>query len=373
MIFTLLAGYACVNRAFLHDELLPAHNSAIPWTVETESDAQEEGGSSITVNDATFSLDFDYFMSKDMEYPFASAALVFNSPDGRKEMIDLSPYNSLSFNVKCSAQDVVWFGVYTIDPDITRIDDYLTYRTPQAFFSCNRDWTSTEIDLRDLETPQWWLDTFNVELSKKGYRLDRVPKIAFGASLQSPKGVVSNVTVNELVLNGRDPLYLYALGVLTLLAWGGFAVWFFRQHTRALVIDIQKKLQKDRPLTAYQKLSIETRRDTEKKAVLDFMVTEYANPDLSVELMTAELGVNHKKINDILRGELGYTFSAYLNKLRLTEAARLLSENRDASVTEIAYSVGYKNVSYFNKLFRNEYGCTPKAFRDIFRIFLRTI
>jgi AraC-like DNA-binding protein len=34
-------------------------------------------------------------------------------------------------------------------------------------------------------------------------------------------------------------------------------------------------------------------------------------------------------------------------------------------VAEIAYSVGYANVSYFNRLFKEEYGCTPKAFRTV--------
>jgi AraC-like DNA-binding protein len=59
------------------------------------------------------------------------------------------------------------------------------------------------------------------------------------------------------------------------------------------------------------------------------------------------------------------TFTAYLNKLRLTEAARLLAENEEANVSEIAYSVGYNNASYFNKLFKNEYGCTPKTFKTL--------
>ena len=37
----------------------------------------------------------------------------------------------------------------------------------------------------------------------------------------------------------------------------------------------------------------------------------------------------------------------------------------EANVAEIAYSVGYKNVSYFNKLFKEEYGCTPKTFKSL--------
>jgi AraC-like DNA-binding protein len=59
------------------------------------------------------------------------------------------------------------------------------------------------------------------------------------------------------------------------------------------------------------------------------------------------------------------TFTTYLKKLRLTESARLLTENPAATVAEVAYSVGYGNVSYFNKLFKEEYGCTPKVFKSV--------
>ena len=82
--------------------------------------------------------------------------------------------------------------------------------------------------------------------------------------------------------------------------------------------------------------------------------------------MVQEIGINRNKINEILKNELGYTFSTYLNKLRLTEAARLLSTQKSANISEIAYSVGYKNVPYFNKLFKLEYGCSPKKFKDTY-------
>jgi AraC-like DNA-binding protein len=59
------------------------------------------------------------------------------------------------------------------------------------------------------------------------------------------------------------------------------------------------------------------------------------------------------------------TFTSYLNKLRLSEATRLLIAEKDVAVAEIAYSVGYTNVSYFNRLFKEEYDSTPSAFRTL--------
>jgi AraC-like DNA-binding protein len=43
----------------------------------------------------------------------------------------------------------------------------------------------------------------------------------------------------------------------------------------------------------------------------------------------------------------------------------LLTENSSAAVSEIAKSVGFLNVPYFNKLFKDEFGCTPNAFRTL--------
>ena len=81
--------------------------------------------------------------------------------------------------------------------------------------------------------------------------------------------------------------------------------------------------------------------------------------------MAAGAGANRNKVNELLKKELGMTFTAYLNKLGLTEAGRLLVEDNGATVSEIAYSVGYGNVPYFNRLFKEEYGCAPKAYRAL--------
>ena len=98
---------------------------------------------------------------------------------------------------------------------------------------------------------------------------------------------------------------------------------------------------------------------------MKFIATNFTNPEMDLEFVVSSTGTNRNKVNEVLKTELGMTFTSYLNKLRLTEAARLLLEMATATIAEIAYSVGYSNVSYFNKLFKEEYGCTPKSFRAL--------
>lgn len=368
IIFTLVAGYLCVKHTFLRDALLPSQKSVIPWSIATLSDAVQGGSSSIKVNDSIYTVDYTFTIVRNVEYPYASIRFNFSDYLDEQRYVDLSTYSTLSFNVRCSPHNVLSFLIYTFDENVTRHNEQETiHRVSSTFFSCEEEWQQIEIDLVHLEVPGWWLDTYKLEASNRGYLLDRVAGFGFGTSWQSPLDVPSSVKMSELVLHGRDWRFLYFPGVFVLIVWGVFAFWFFRQHTISLIADIQEKLRKDRPLVAYQQLSIEPQRDRDKNLILRFMATEYADGELSLDVMVTKLGVSRTKINDILKEELGYTFTAYLNKLRLTEAARLLSEKEEANVAEIAYSVGYKNVPYFNKLFKNEYGCTPKTFKNVYK------
>lgn len=366
ILLSCLVGYLCVDNTFLKASLLPVTKSDLAWRTEQNTDASQGGLSTLTIVDDRFSLNFTIMLSRQAQYPYAAFILVFGKDQGKPGLVDLSRFNSISFNVKCSSANTLSFSMLTFDEKVSDVNDFLSYRAPSTFFSCSEHWAYVELDLTRLETPQWWFTMFDVELSRKEYGLDKVSKMSFGTSFQSPFDVESNVQLSEITLVGRNWFYLYVLGGFLLVSWGGYAFWFFTQHTQALIHELRNKFQRDRPLVAYQQLSVETHKDKDRSAILHFMATQYANPDLSLDTMTSSIGVSRTKINDILKSELGFTFTGYLNKLRLTEAARLLKQDEDANIAEIAYSVGYKNVSYFNKLFKEEYGCPPKTFKTLF-------
>lgn len=366
LLASALVTYVCIQRTFLHAPLLPAEASDISWEAGSHTDIHQGGLSTLKINDARYSLDFEMVVSPQAQYPFASALLTFSDQSGQPKSVNLSAFSSISFSAKCSPANVLALVVSTAEREITNPDDLMTYRIPMTFFSCDEDWNRVELDLTRLETPQWWLDRFQLKLSKTDYSLEQVRLIQFSSSSQSPMETPSRVQLNELELHGRDWRYMFILGAFLLVAWSAYGIWLFRQHTQSLIRDLRNKIQKDRPLVAYQQLSVEPQRDRERADILRFMGTEYANAELNLDTMVAAIGVNRTKINDILKTELGFTFTGYLNKLRLTEAARLLAEKEKASIAEIAYSVGYKNVSYFNKLFKEEYGCTPKNFKSLY-------
>jgi AraC-like DNA-binding protein len=58
----------------------------------------------------------------------------------------------------------------------------------------------------------------------------------------------------------------------------------------------------------------------------------------------------------------GKTFSEFVNQVRLQAACRELAETDD-SVLEIALACGFTQISFFNRLFRRVYRCSPTRYR----------
>lgn len=56
------------------------------------------------------------------------------------------------------------------------------------------------------------------------------------------------------------------------------------------------------------------------------------------------------------------TFTQYVLQLRINEAQKLLQET-DFGISEIAYKVGFENLSYFNRSFKAILGMSPREFR----------
>jgi len=75
-------------------------------------------------------------------------------------------------------------------------------------------------------------------------------------------------------------------------------------------------------------------------------------------------GMSPSYFSRAFRTAYGITFQEYLMRLRTREAYRLLN-NPNASVTDVAYTVGFNDVSYFGRMFKRYYNMSPSDYRQI--------
>ena len=85
------------------------------------------------------------------------------------------------------------------------------------------------------------------------------------------------------------------------------------------------------------------------------------NPDFSVEMFGREMALSRVQLHRKLKAIVNQSASTFVRTLRLQRAALLLSKQA-GNVTEIAYDVGFNNLSYFAKCFHDKYGLTPSEF-----------
>lgn len=107
------------------------------------------------------------------------------------------------------------------------------------------------------------------------------------------------------------------------------------------------------------KLSDEAQRAVRK--AMAFIHEHYAEPIARHDL-ARYVGMSDDYLTHCFRQELGMTPIAYLNRFRVTQAKRLLTET-DRSITTIALDVGFSTSGYFSRVFHREAGASPEAFR----------
>lgn len=94
--------------------------------------------------------------------------------------------------------------------------------------------------------------------------------------------------------------------------------------------------------------------------VLREIEENYRTVDLT--WLAKELHVSLPYLSSAVHEATGRTFKELLLEKRLTKAASLLLETR-LPVQDVISAVGYENTSYFYRVFRERFGCSPRDYR----------
>lgn len=73
--------------------------------------------------------------------------------------------------------------------------------------------------------------------------------------------------------------------------------------------------------------------------------------------------ISPSHLSKIFKKSTGINFSDFIIGKKFERAAQLLLDEKNMEINELAEKVGYQNISYFNKLFKERYGVTPLQYR----------
>ena len=97
-------------------------------------------------------------------------------------------------------------------------------------------------------------------------------------------------------------------------------------------------------------------------AAVESYVEQYFYLDISLKELAEMYHYNEKYLGTLFKKQVGRSFHDYLNGRRLYRS-RMLLEQSGESILSIASRVGFNNVTYFNRLFKEFYGVSPSQLR----------
>lgn len=86
-------------------------------------------------------------------------------------------------------------------------------------------------------------------------------------------------------------------------------------------------------------------------------------PEFSVEELGKEIGMSRVTLYRKIKALTNQTAVEFIRSTRLKRAAQLL-ETKSLNVNEVAYMVGFLDIDYFRRCFKDEFGHTPKEFAN---------
>lgn len=88
--------------------------------------------------------------------------------------------------------------------------------------------------------------------------------------------------------------------------------------------------------------------------------------DVTLNSLAEHFHYTPAHLSALMKRYLGQSFSSLLGELRLDKAASYL-KNTSISIDSIVELLGYYDRSYFNRVFKKKYGCSPNQYRNLTR------
>ncbi|MBQ8526177.1 MAG: AraC family transcriptional regulator [Clostridia bacterium] len=119
----------------------------------------------------------------------------------------------------------------------------------------------------------------------------------------------------------------------------------------------------------YEAMSVIVDEDESEKSENIYLTTAvryikaHYYEDITVEQISSHVGISRKYLFSVFKNSLGVSPKDYIVDYRMKKACQLFND-RQLSVGNVAYSVGYKDPLTFSRMFKKKLGLSPTDYRN---------
>jgi len=155
----------------------------------------------------------------------------------------------------------------------------------------------------------------------------------------------------------RNSFWLYLAAAFT--AYLAVIVHIFRRFSPELFEQIQVAMEKNR-VTRLEGID----QKQLHFELIELMTSEklYMDDSLTLAKLADELDVKSHQLSEFLNQYMGMNFNRFINHLRIEKAVKLLLEDANANILDVAFESGFKSKAAFNAAFSAIKGMPPSRY-----------
>ena len=96
--------------------------------------------------------------------------------------------------------------------------------------------------------------------------------------------------------------------------------------------------------------------------VFEYCINNF-HKEIKLEAIAAKASMTKNAFCKYFKKRTNKTFITFLNEIRIEEASKRLLSNKELSIAEVAESCGFKNISNFNRKFKQIKGASPRDYK----------
>ena len=312
--------------------VLPAQKTV---SVTSYTDSVDGGKSIIKSYSFDSSVNISFVLQQGFVRPYVGITL--NNKNG--ECFDISDYNEIQLEIKAKDLKNVIFYLATQNTN-NRVNKKEIYYSSTIELQKNKHLYL--IDINSFNIPDWWYD-INKFTKTESITTDwtQCSQMSIASGLPPKMGTIHHFQIQSIIFkknNTKAIIYflLILLSIIILLFLKN--IYKFHSKKNKEIIIHYKPI--DLPLI---------------KNVTDdhfaYINKHFDDSNLSLEIISKNTGINQRQISDDIYEKYKCNFKTYINRIRITEAQRLLKET-ELNISEIAYNVGYSSPNNINRVFK---------------------
>ena len=110
-------------------------------------------------------------------------------------------------------------------------------------------------------------------------------------------------------------------------------------------------------------IEIEASDEVFLKKCISTIEKNLQNDDFSAETMATILNLSSSSLYRKLKSLTNLSSAEFIRSIRIKRAAQLL-QDKNKTVSEVAYEVGFNDLKNFRQVFQKQFNCTPSEYRD---------